>query len=72
MDGVGEWQRPRCHRRESPLETVRRVPLAASLGLLLLGLHLLHWLQFNFRRVQGDGLAPYGEPKYASLILDTS
>jgi hypothetical protein len=26
--------------------------------------------QGEFRRVQGDGLAPYGEPKYVRTILD--
>jgi predicted NodU family carbamoyl transferase len=36
----------------------------------LFGRDLSHQLQSNFGEFKVMGLAPYGEPKYAQLILD--
>jgi len=45
-------------------------PLPALARAALFGLHLLHRLQGQFRRVQGDGARAYGEPKFKDTILN--
>src|SRR5215470_11473028 len=45
-------------------------PFPAFARSALFSLYLLHGLQGNSGEYKVMGLAPYGEPKYAQLILD--
>ena len=56
MDGVGEWATTSAAVGSgNRLEVQKEIHFPHSLGLLVLGVHLLHRLQGQFRRVQGDG-----------------
>ena len=56
MDGVGEWATTSAAiGRGNELEIAQGDPLPAFARPALLGLHLLHRLQGQLRRVQGDG-----------------
>ena len=56
MDGVGEWATTSLGWGQgNKLEMLTRDPLPALARPALFGLHLLHRLQGQFRRVQGDG-----------------
>ena len=71
MDGVGEWATTSVALgRGNHLEVVRELHFPHSLGLLYSA--FTHYIGFkvNSGEYKVMGLAPYGEPKYASLILD--
>jgi carbamoyltransferase len=71
MDGVGEWATTsvgigRGHR----LEMVQEIHFPHSLGLLYSAFTHYTGFKVNSGEYKVMGLAPYGEPKYARLILD--
>ena len=71
MDGVGEWATTSAALgRGSQLEVVKELHFPHSLGLLYSA--FTHYIGFkvNSGEYKVMGLAPYGEPKYAALILD--
>ena len=56
MDGVGEWATTSAAVGDgNELEIQQGDPLSAFAWAALFGVHLLHRLQGQFRRVQGDG-----------------
>ena len=56
MDGVGGWATSSRRRQRQPTEVRREMHFPHSLGLLVFGVHLLHRVQGEFRRIQGDGV----------------
>jgi carbamoyltransferase len=71
LDGVGEWETATIGiGHGNHLELVRTLSFPSSPGLL----YSAFTYQCGFRVNSGEyklmGLAPYGEPKYTSLILD--
>jgi carbamoyltransferase len=71
MDGVGEWTTTSLamgsgHR----LEIQRELHFPHSLGLLYSAFTYYAGFKVNSGEYKVMGLAPYGEPKYTSLILD--
>jgi carbamoyltransferase len=71
MDGVGEWTTTSAaigngHR----LEIFQEIHFPHSLGLLYSALTYYTGFKVNSGEYKVMGLAPYGEPKYAQLILD--
>ena len=71
MDGVGEWATTSVAiGRGSTLETVREIHWPHSLGLLYSAFTYYTGFRVNSGEYKVMGLAPYGEPKYAQLILD--
>jgi carbamoyltransferase len=71
MDGVGEWATTSAavgdgHR----LEIFQEIHFPHSLGLLYSALTYYTGFKVNSGEYKVMGLAPYGEPKYAKLILD--
>jgi carbamoyltransferase len=70
VDGVGEWATTTWGRGEgSDLHVGAEIHFPHSLGLLYSA--FTYWLGFkvNSGEYKVMGLAPYGEPKYADLIL---
>ena len=56
MDGVGEWATTSAAIGDgNKLEIVKEIHFPHSLGLLYSAVHLLHRLQGQLRRIQGDG-----------------
>ena len=56
MDGVGEWTTTSLSLGDgSDLTITKEIHFPHSLGPALLGLHLLHRIQGQFRRIQGYG-----------------
>jgi carbamoyltransferase len=71
MDGVGEWATSSVGVGEgNDVRVLRELRFPHSLGLLYSA--FTYWLGFkvNSGEYKVMGLAPYGEPKYARLILD--
>ena len=71
IDGVGEWATTsvglgRGHR----LEMLKELHFPHSLGLLYSAFTYYTGFKVNSGEYKVMGLAPYGEPKYAQLILD--
>jgi carbamoyltransferase len=71
IDGVGEWATTsiglgRGHR----LEMLKELHFPHSLGLLYSAFTYYTGFKVNSGEYKVMGLAPYGEPKYARLILD--
>jgi len=71
MDGVGEWATTSVaigdgHR----LEIFKEIHFPHSLGLLYSALTYYIGFRVNSGEYKVMGLAPYGEPKYATLILE--
>jgi carbamoyltransferase len=71
MDGVGEWATTSAamgngHR----LEIFQEIHFPHSLGLLYSATTYYTGFKVNSGEYKVMGLAPYGEPKYAGLILD--
>lgn len=71
MDGVGEWTTTSLaagngHR----LEITREIHFPHSLGLLYSALTYYTGFKVNSGEYKVMGLAPYGTPKYAGLILE--
>jgi carbamoyltransferase len=70
MDGVGEWATASVAvGRDGTLETVREIHWPHSLGLLYSAFTYYTGFKVNSGEYKVMGLAPYGRPKYADLIL---
>jgi carbamoyltransferase len=71
MDGVGEWATTSAAMGEgSALEIFQEIHFPHSLGLLYSALTYYTGFKVNSGEYKVMGLAPYGAPKYAQLILD--
>jgi len=71
MDGVGEWATTSTAvGRGNHLEIVKEIHFPHSLGLLYTAMTYYLGFKVNSGEYKVMGLAPYGEPKYVSLILD--
>ena len=71
MDGVGEWATTSIGvGQENWLELHREIHFPHSLGLLYSAFTYYTGFKVNSGEYKLMGLAPYGEPKFTSLILD--
>src|SRR4029077_2689547 len=71
MDGVGEWATTSAAiGNGNRLEIFQEIYFPHSLGLLYSALTYYIGFKVNSGESKVMGLAPYGEPKYAKLILD--
>ena len=71
MDGVGEWATTSVGiGRGTDLDMTREIHFPHSLGLLYSAFTYHTGFKVNSGEYKVMGLAPYGEPKYASTILD--
>jgi carbamoyltransferase len=71
MDGVGEWCTTSCGRGAgNQLEICKEIHFPHSLGLLYSAFTYYTGFKVNSGEYKIMGLAPYGQPKYAQLILD--
>jgi carbamoyltransferase len=71
MDGVGEWATSSIGAgRGHKLELLREQRFPHSLGLLYSAFTYFAGFKVNSGEYKVMGLAPYGEPKYVSLIKD--
>ena len=71
MDGVGEWATTSVSiGRGASLTPVREIRWPHSLGLLYSAFTYYTGFKVNSGEYKIMGLAPYGEPKYADLILN--
>jgi DNA replication protein DnaC len=72
MDGVGEWATTSAGCGEgSKLALTKEIHFPHSLGLLYSAFTYYTGFKVNSGEYKVMGLAPYGEPKYAQLILIT-
>src|SRR5712672_2919809 len=71
MDGVGEWTTTSVAMGDgNALEIFQEIHFPHSLGLLYSAATYYTGFKVNSGEYKVMGLAPYGEPKYAKLILD--
>jgi carbamoyltransferase len=71
MDGVGEWTTTSVALGNgSNLQIVKEIHFPHSLGLLYSALTYYTGFKVNSGEYKVMGLAPYGEPKYAKMMLD--
>ncbi len=71
MDGVGEWATTSlAHGSGNRLAVQREIHFPHSLGLLYSAFTYYTGFKVNSGEYKVMGLAPYGEPKYAPLILE--
>src|SRR5262249_49201647 len=71
MDGVGEWATTSAATGSgSRLDIFQEIHFPHSLGLLYSAATYYTGFKVNSGEYKVMGLAPYGEPKYAQLILD--
>src|SRR5438309_1827339 len=71
MDGVGEWTTTSAATGNGhELEIFQEIHFPHSLGLLYSALTYYTGFKVNSGEYKVMGLAPYGDPKYAQLILD--
>ncbi len=71
MDGVGEWATTSAAMGSgNRLEMFQEIYFPHSLGLLYSAFTYYTGFKVNSGEYKVMGLAPYGEPKYAKLILD--
>ncbi|MGB5107723.1 MAG: carbamoyltransferase N-terminal domain-containing protein, partial [Candidatus Zixiibacteriota bacterium] len=71
IDGVGEWSTTTIGRGNgSQIEILTEIRFPHSLGLLYSAFTYYLGFAVNSGEYKLMGLAPYGEPKYADLILD--
>jgi len=71
MDGVGEWATTSLAiGRGNNLEIIKEIHFPHSLGLLYSAFTYYTGFKVNSGEYKVMGLAPYGEPKYASLIRE--
>jgi Predicted carbamoyl transferase, NodU family len=71
MDGVGEWTTTSAaHGQGKDLKIMREIHFPHSVGLLYSAFTYYTGFKVNSGEYKLMGLAPYGEPKYAQLILD--
>ena len=72
LDGVGEWATSSVWRGDgNTLEAQWEIDFPHSLGLLYSAFTYYTGFRVNSGEYKLMGLAPYGEPKYVDLILDT-
>jgi carbamoyltransferase len=70
LDGVGEWTTTSAgYGKDNTLELRREINFPHSIGLLYSAFTYYTGFKVNSGEYKLMGLAPYGEPKYASLIL---
>ena len=71
LDGVGEWATASIgHGKGNELELIRELRFPHSIGLLYSAFTYFTGFKVNSGEYKLMGLAPYGEPIYADLILD--
>ena len=71
MDGVGEWTTTSAALGQGKdLKIMREIHFPHSIGLLYSAFTYYTGFKVNSGEYKLMGLAPYGEPKYAQLILD--
>jgi carbamoyltransferase len=71
MDGVGEWATTSAAMGSgNRLEVFQEIHFPHSLGLLYSAFTYYTGFKVNSGEYKVMGLAPYGEPRYAKLILD--
>jgi carbamoyltransferase len=71
MDGVGEWATTSAAiGRNNRLDIFKEIQFPHSLGLLYSAFTYYTGFKVNSGEYKLMGLAPYGEPKHARLILD--
>jgi carbamoyltransferase len=71
MDGVGEWTTTSLASGNGHnLEVIREIHFPHSLGLLYSAFTYYTGFKVNSGEYKVMGLAPYGEPKYASMIKE--
>ncbi len=71
MDGVGEWDTASFGiGKDNDIEILETLRFPHSLGLLYSAFTYYAGFKVNSGEYKLMGLAPYGEPKYADLILD--
>lgn len=72
LDGVGEWTTTSLGvGRGNKIELLRDIRFPHSLGLLYSAFTYFTGFRVNSGEYKLMGLAPYGEPRYFDLILDT-
>jgi len=71
LDGVGEWTTTSAgFGRDNTLDLRREINFPHSIGLLYSAFTYYTGFKVNSGEYKVMGLAPYGEPKYADLILE--
>jgi carbamoyltransferase len=71
LDGVGEWATSSfALGRDNRLEVIKEIHFPHSLGLLYSAFTYYTGFKVNSGEYKLMGLAPYGEPRYAGVILD--
>src|SRR6476661_6949611 len=71
MDGVGEWATTSVwHGRDNRIENVKEIHFPHSLGLLYSAFTYYTGFKVNSGEYKVMGLAPYGTPRFAQMILD--
>jgi carbamoyltransferase len=71
MDGVGEWDTASIgHGRGNKIQMLKTLRFPHSLGLLYSAFTYFTGFRVNSGEYKLMGLAPYGEPKYADVILE--
>jgi len=71
MDGVGEWATTSaCIGRGNTLEVLKELHFPHSLGLLYSAFTYYLGFKVNSGEYKVMGLAPYGEPRFAKIIMD--
>jgi len=71
LDGVGEWATSSLALgRDNRLEVIKEIHFPHSLGLLYSAFTYYIGFRVNSGEYKLMGLAPYGEPRYAGVILD--
>src|SRR5205823_14272164 len=71
LDGVGEWDTAAiAHGKENQIEMLKTLEFPHSLGLLYSAFTYFCGFKVNSGEYKLMGLAPYGEPKHAEIILD--
>jgi carbamoyltransferase len=71
IDGVGEWDTAAiAHGNGNQIQMVKTLEFPHSLGLLYSAFTYFCGFKVNSGEYKLMGLAPYGEPKYADVILD--
>ncbi len=71
LDGVGEWTTTSAgYGKNNTLDLRREINFPHSIGLLYSAFTYYTGFRVNSGEYKVMGLAPYGEPKYAGLILE--
>jgi carbamoyltransferase len=71
LDGVGEWATSSVAiGSDSSLEVIKEIHFPHSLGLLYSAFTYYTGFKVNSGEYKLMGLAPYGEPRYAGIILE--